>query len=1214
MAETFNRTISVYIDSGAAQEAYNKLAATQEKLKIQVQEYIDKGKDIPEKLTKQLDGVTAALDRQSKKLTGELSPSYKDLSGTVTRLTAEVSKMSAQDAGFEKKSKELHEAREEAEKYKVSVLGIAGAMRHGEHEGQSFVTALKEIAAGFTLASIIERVGEKIKEFFSESIKEALALEVANKQLRNSLEATGRTDALERLNKSAEKYSKQFSYLYTPEITKVQTKLIDFGRLSESQINDLLPVIINFSAKTGETMEESSNTILNAMEGNGRALKKFGIEITKDAGFAENYGKVMDQLADRVKGAADTFDKTGSGAVAKYQTQLKEIQETIGNGLMPIVIAGTNSFTGFVHALKEGPAWLVRNRGLVISLVSAYILYKSATILATLESIRHYAVEKGGAAIRLISAAATTTQTVATNLYRVATAVLTGQIGLATAATQAWGLATGLASGGIGLLVMAVAAAGTALYAYMGGVKEATQMEKSLASVREESEANMAKEKASLDQLLAIAKDETLSKERRQAAIKKINEISPEYLGNITLENINTQEATKAINNYVTALEYKSKIEALSNEMSRLEVEHVKDVAKEHKIATQSKIQDDNSWIGSILGTFSVNNAVNKAIIQAEKDKQTEFTETKTVLEDTLKETVGMLDDFEKNRNKAFHDDPDYSKKKKDKELTEYEAFVKHLNDLSNEAANKTLSANDKEIADLDDKYHKEMDQLDKFLLDGVIKEKEYNRQKAIISKAYMDEFEALKAKQLKEATAKEYDTAIKNVEATFETTRSLNAKRFREGEISEREYNARLLIIDQAEIQSKTALANKYKASVEKAKDDVVKYEKAADDKTTKDFIAELAKRRAAEQAMLNYQKETAKVRAQIAGKGEKDETAEKLVELNAWFVAEAEKYKGQEDVLTALTATYQAKRDKIIADGFKKTLDTVAKDIQKFGGQLTQALDGIFKIMSQKEDHALKDAQNANKAKIKSYDDELKHKRINQEQHDKLVEAANAEMAKKEEEARKKKFEREKALGIVKAAISMATGIMTAVAENPMMGGLPGSAIAALLGGIEIAAIASQKYADGTPEFTGGSSHASGGNAIIDRRTGREVGEMERGEAIIPRDAAAANPDVIRHLLGPGRKQNLVNQLRPVVPLDTRRNMANIEHSNNPRGSAEAGGGSSTSHGSDEHIALLRDIHATLTQHTELHKANAEKPPLSLHHIQEAERKQAFILSQKM
>ena len=61
---------------------------------------------------------------------------------------------------------------------------------------------------------------------------------------------------------------------------------------------------------------------------------------------------------------------------------------------------------------------------------------------------------------------------------------------------------------------------------------------------------------------------------------------------------------------------------------------------------------------------------------------------------------------------------------------------------------------------------------------------------------------------------------------------------------------------------------------------------------------------------------------------------------------------------------------------------------------------------------------------------------------------------------EVQKKQFNRRKALGIVNAIISTAEGIAKSVAESPETGGLPGSAIAALVGGIQIAKISSSKF----------------------------------------------------------------------------------------------------------------------------------------------------------
>lgn len=75
---------------------------------------------------------------------------------------------------------------------------------------------------------------------------------------------------------------------------------------------------------------------------------------------------------------------------------------------------------------------------------------------------------------------------------------------------------------------------------------------------------------------------------------------------------------------------------------------------------------------------------------------------------------------------------------------------------------------------------------------------------------------------------------------------------------------------------------------------------------------------------------------------------------------------------------------------------------------------------------------------------------------------------------EVQKKQFNRRKALGIVNAIISTAEGIAKSVAESPETGGLPGSAIAALVGGIQIAKISSSK-------FQGDSGGAGGGGGSV-------------------------------------------------------------------------------------------------------------------------------------
>lgn len=77
----------------------------------------------------------------------------------------------------------------------------------------------------------------------------------------------------------------------------------------------------------------------------------------------------------------------------------------------------------------------------------------------------------------------------------------------------------------------------------------------------------IAKEKVELDKNLAVAKNEKLSKEERKKAIQNLNAISPEYLGNLTLENINTKAATESVLKYNQALLMKAKVMAAEEKL-----------------------------------------------------------------------------------------------------------------------------------------------------------------------------------------------------------------------------------------------------------------------------------------------------------------------------------------------------------------------------------------------------------------------------------------------------------------------------------------------------------------------------------------------------------------------------------------------------------------------------------------------------------------------
>ena len=72
-----------------------------------------------------------------------------------------------------------------------------------------------------------------------------------------------------------------------------------------------------------------------------------------------------------------------------------------------------------------------------------------------------------------------------------------------------------------------------------------------------------------LELLIDVAKDETLSRKDRQDALDKINETYPEYLENITLERINTEETNSAIRKQIDLLIARAEVQALTNVITK---------------------------------------------------------------------------------------------------------------------------------------------------------------------------------------------------------------------------------------------------------------------------------------------------------------------------------------------------------------------------------------------------------------------------------------------------------------------------------------------------------------------------------------------------------------------------------------------------------------------------------------------------------------------
>lgn len=173
---------------------------------------------------------------------------------------------------------------------------------------------------------------------------------------------------------------------------------------------------------------------------------------------------------------------------------------------------------------------------------------------------------------------------------------LKAQTGSSSAALKALGQSL-IGPAGIGI-ALSVVSAGILLYQkYSKDLEDTTDgLTRATKEYNQELSKNNGSAKAeieTLNSLVSVAKDETVSKKGRLQAIKAINEIMPDYLGNIKLDTINSLEATKMIDKYTQSVYLNAKVKAAS---SLIEKEYTK------QFEDQSIAMAENAIITQKLG------------------------------------------------------------------------------------------------------------------------------------------------------------------------------------------------------------------------------------------------------------------------------------------------------------------------------------------------------------------------------------------------------------------------------------------------------------------------------------------------------------------------------------------------------------------------------------------------------------------------------------
>jgi hypothetical protein len=329
MGDVKNKRINIYIDQQAADVALVKLQVQADKLNKSIAAGQASGKSMVAEL-KKLDSVNSSIKSVTDQLDKGLKPSLAQQTTLVIQLRNELKRLSESDPSFTAKLKNFQQQNAELQRMQEKIGIVTEKTKVWGTSFEKIFTRVVEYAAAYFAFN-------KVIDFLRGTIEEAKQSEQALTRLKNILDNVGRIDAFDRITQQADELAKKFRFIDNDSIIEVFQKLITYGKLTEKQMDELLPVIINFAAKSGISVEDSSSVIIKALEGNAKALKEYGIQIKDGNDVTERMSILMQELAPRVDGAAESFGNTFSGKVAIASQHIKDLQEDIGKKFLPVL-------------------------------------------------------------------------------------------------------------------------------------------------------------------------------------------------------------------------------------------------------------------------------------------------------------------------------------------------------------------------------------------------------------------------------------------------------------------------------------------------------------------------------------------------------------------------------------------------------------------------------------------------------------------------------------------------------------------------------------------------------------------------------------------------------------------------------------------------------------------------------------------------------------
>lgn len=881
----------------------------------------------------------------------------------------------------------------------------------------------------------------------------------------------------------------------------------EFKELLEKDANEAFLRVLEGMNRGGEGM----TTVVKALDSlhlqGQRASTVLG-SLAKHSDELRNQQLLANQAFVDGTSIIDEFNTKNNTATAQSEKRKKALVEeavALGETLVPAMNVSLSTGAWMIRTLNTLVTVGIKHRAIIVGLAgtyAAYVVQQKAQVAWTKLQVFWSAANR----------AALANEVVALNGARKSTILLSAAKNLLVGNLKAAGTAfkTFFASmGPIGWATLAIGTLVTVYQAWKQSADDTSEAVDTMGRISKRVAEETADERAKITSLTSIIHDNKRGILARKAAIEELQRIIPEYKGSLTDEGDLINDNTTAINNYLTALERKIKLQAAEDEL----VELYKKKRKLEQEQESARIDRNNAtpdgpwnqsnfeqWTGIDFVKSAYKKAskryskatdeiaeVNKAISVLEKEVADGYETTLTVKVNSTGEDDDNNDNDDNNGGGggvdkwSLNSDKSYLEKRlalKNQflsgEIATEEAYNTQLLDLEIATLQKRLAAN---ADSAEDRLAIQEQLTDKLLEKQQTAAKEQER---LTEEQQRQSEQALREQEeLAMEIARMSDDRVAIENANYEKLKRKYAGNAKALEALERAHQARLGKIKLDEFNDDTEKRQAQYQVERRMMESRHRQELESFDGTQRE-LRELRKKQWKELndldekylgemiAQLSNLVENGKVGDFEIGVELSDADKAKLLQEIADLQAELEKLRGAssntQDKSSGGGEFWGLSQDEWAdlfngnLEGWEEWTEQITTIVGAAADQMMQLWGAVDKYMTATENKQLKLFEKNNDKKKKDLEKRLNAGLITEAQYNSEVEAMDAEYDAFQEELQLKQAKRQKAMNITQAIINTALGVTMTLAQWGVPWGLIPAGIMAAMGAAEVATIAAQ------------------------------------------------------------------------------------------------------------------------------------------------------------